>query len=248
MKVGGFSKLSAFLKSIDEGKRDCFVDTSVLFSDTYPLGHYNADSEMAFEALALLSVPAITNQNVRSEFLENHRRVLLAECLVDFYEDFLPSVPINIGEKLKSHRTNIRRKVDEGKDAKLNTNQIKDFRELLRPFAIENVSAWDFICAKYLRHRITPLWNATVAELGINVLTSRANEVTPYLKTKLDWDDAVDLMGKYGIASADAMILNIFFCSTVPILITADVEMARCVLKENQTDKVVFLPDSLSTI
>ncbi|MFZ3231680.1 MAG: hypothetical protein WA160_15840 [Pseudobdellovibrio sp.] len=51
---------------------------------------------------------------------------------------------------------------------------------------------------------------------------------------------------KYGIASADAMILNMFLSSSIPLLITADLEMAHCVLSENRFDKIVFLPDSLA--
>jgi beta-glucosidase/6-phospho-beta-glucosidase/beta-galactosidase len=121
------------------------------------LDRYNTDSELAFEALAEFSVPVLTNQNVRSEFLENHRRVLLAECLVDFYEDYLSDFPLAVSEKLKSHRTSFRRKIDEGRDAKLNPNQIKEFRELLRPIEIKKSSSWDFLCTQYLRHRITPL-------------------------------------------------------------------------------------------
>jgi hypothetical protein len=93
MIVGGFSKLSVFLKSLEKDDRACFVDTSILFSVTYPIDIHNDDSECAFESLAESFVPILTNQNVRAEFLEIHRKVLLAECLVDFYEDYLPDLP-----------------------------------------------------------------------------------------------------------------------------------------------------------
>jgi hypothetical protein len=49
----------------------------------------------------------------------------------------------------------------------------------------------------------------------------------------------------YGIASSDAMILNIFLCSKTPMLLTADLEMAQCAVKESKGTKQVFIPDSM---
>jgi predicted nucleic acid-binding protein len=76
MSIGGFSAFPSFLES--SLTNFCFVDTSILFSATYPLDKFNAESETVFESLAKNNRSILTNQNVRSEFLENHRRVLLA--------------------------------------------------------------------------------------------------------------------------------------------------------------------------
>lgn len=165
---------------------------------------------------------------------------------MDFHEDFADHIPGRLSEKLKSHTTSFRRKTDESKDAKLNPTQIKEFRELFETFQVGEVNAWLFLCRYYLEPRLTPVWDDAVSFLGVSFLTSRANETTPYLNQKVQWEDAVKLMGKYGIASADAMILNMFLSSNIPLLLTSDVEMAKCVLNEVRNDKSVFLPDSLA--
>lgn len=61
----------------------CFVDTSILFSATYGSDVFNSESEAAFDILASAGYSLFTNINVRSEFLENHRRVLIPEILID---------------------------------------------------------------------------------------------------------------------------------------------------------------------
>jgi predicted nucleic acid-binding protein len=83
--VQTFSALSDILKS--EKVSGCFVDTSVLFSATYPLDQFNEECESIFENLAAHDVPIFTNVNVRAEFLENHRRVLIGEALIDFLNE-----------------------------------------------------------------------------------------------------------------------------------------------------------------
>lgn len=52
------------------------------------------------------------------------------------------------------------------------------------------------------------------------------------LDKKPDWEDVVKIMGKYGLASSDAMIVNMFNCSKLSLLLTADMEMARCIVSE----------------
>ncbi len=84
--ICGFKELSSYFAK--EKPIGCFVDTSVLFSQTYPLDLFNEESERAFEVLADHGVSAFTNINVRAEFLENHRRVLIAECLIDILESW----------------------------------------------------------------------------------------------------------------------------------------------------------------
>lgn len=50
-----FSELSDF--SNHENIIGCFVDTTVLFSATYPLDSFNAESESVFEVIVNAQVP-----------------------------------------------------------------------------------------------------------------------------------------------------------------------------------------------
>jgi hypothetical protein len=72
-EIAPFSDLAKHLKSI-ESDPACFVDTSILFSATYDLDAFNTESEVAFDLLAKAGCSIFTNVNVRSEFLENHRK------------------------------------------------------------------------------------------------------------------------------------------------------------------------------
>jgi hypothetical protein len=68
------------------------------------------------------------------------------------------------------------------------------------------------------------------------------------LSGDVNWKGMVDLMGRFGIGSADAMILNLFLSSHFPILLTLDKDMAYCMKKLNPINKLVFLPDSQTTV
>ena len=65
-----FSKLEDILSC--EKIKNCFVDTSVLFSVTYPSDSFNDLTVAAFDCLSDFRISAFTNVNVRSEILEGH--------------------------------------------------------------------------------------------------------------------------------------------------------------------------------
>lgn len=237
-----FSELSNFIKQ--ENIIGCFVDTTVLFSATYPLDSFNTESELVFEVISNQKVLPFTNVNVRAEFLENHRRVLIAECLIDFLEDFDSQMDGVLLEKLKAHRTSYRKKVLEEKSAKMDVGQIKNFRRLLASYSSAKENGWEVFCRDYLNVRLEPIWLGTTDVFDLNFISIRSNDENDFMLTAPQWEQAVSLMGRYGIASSDAMILNMFLCSKIPILLTADLEMAEVANKESKGSKKIFLPDS----
>ena len=106
-------------------------------------------------------------------------------------------------------------------------------------------NGWQKFCHDFLHDKITPIWSETEKELNLNFITLRSQDHSPYLNTNPEWERAVDIMGRYGISSADAMIVNMFLCSKIPLLLTADLEMAECVAKESHGQKRVCVPDSI---
>ncbi|MFN7906417.1 MAG: hypothetical protein ACK5P5_14645 [Pseudobdellovibrionaceae bacterium] len=224
----------------------CFIDTTILFSATYPLDSFNDECEFVFDFLAENQVQIFTNINVRAEFIENHRRALIADCLIDLLEDEGANYDGVLLEKLKSHRTSFRRKVSEEKSAKMDVNQIKTFRRLLAGLH-KNSSGdgWDLFCKKYLLNKIEPLWDAAQEIYQLNFISIRSDDEHPHLNSIPQWKNAEKLVGRYGIASSDAMILNMFLSSKIPVLLTADLEMAEVANKESNGIKKVFVPDSL---
>ncbi|MCB9073339.1 MAG: hypothetical protein H6623_06930 [Bdellovibrionaceae bacterium] len=221
-----------------------FADTTILFSASHPSDIFNTESEKAFEILADYSVPTFASVNVRAEFLENHRRAYIADSLVDFLEDNEKKLAGPLLLKLQTHRKSHRKKVDEGRSTKLDLNQIKSFRLALSEFALENRNGWEILCQDYLKPQLTPVWDETQIEFDLNFISTRANDLSPFLDKLPSWERAVEIMGEYGIASADAMILNMFLCSKIPALLTSDLELAACAARESRGEKYIFVPDS----
>ena len=97
-------KLSDFERSVEKYpqlKQGCIVDTNILFAASYPLDVHNDWADEVFKSLDRFGIPIYTNLNVRSEFLDLQRRVLIPEGLVSFYEDFSEVLEGKIYEKLK---------------------------------------------------------------------------------------------------------------------------------------------------
>ena len=96
--------------------------------------------------------------------------------------------------------------------------------------------------------RLTPIWSAAEQIHEINFISVRSNDENEFLNSTPKWEVAVSLMGRYGLASSDAMILNMFLCSKIPVLLTADLEMAEVADKESKGSKRIFVPDSAITV
>lgn len=98
---------------------------------------------------------------------------------------------------------------------------------------------------RLFKPQLTPIWRYALNQLDFNFISTRSQDRSPFLDELPSWERAVELMANYGIASADAMILNMFLCSKLPILLTADLEMAECATQESSGTKQIFVPDSL---
>ncbi|MBL7670294.1 MAG: hypothetical protein JNM39_07390 [Bdellovibrionaceae bacterium] len=207
MVTGGIKTFSALASYLNTCKEDqaCFVDTSILFSATYDSDAFNSESETAFDLLAEADFSIFTNVNVRSEFLENHRRVLIPEILIDLLVKKGLQLDSALHEKLKSHRTSYQKRVAEEKNTKMDPIQIKMWRRLLLEYSFEGIDGWTLFCRDFLKGKIRRIWQDTEKFFALNFISSRFGEESPYLDQIPTWDNAVDLMERYGLASFDAI-------------------------------------------
>ena len=136
------------------------------------------------------------------------------------------------------------KKVAEEKNTKMDPIQIKMWRRLLLQYSFDGIDGWALFCRDFLTGKIHRIWQDTEKFFALNFISTRAGEVSPHLDRFPNWENAVDLMERYGLASFDAMIVNMFLCSRIQLLLTADLEMADCVSKESKGFKLVFVPDS----
>ena len=239
-------KISDFEKSVEKFpalKQGCIVDTNVLFAGSYPLDVHNDWADEVFRTLSRLNIPVYTNLNVRSEFLDLQRKVLIPEGLVDFYEDFSDSLDGKIYEELKYLKRKAKAATDEERAFKLNDSDIKKFMELFgHEPSLAGPSAWTGFCKSYFAPYIEPVWENAVKNFKINFLGTREIESKEFFERHPSWANMVAILGESGIGSADAMILNLFKESSFSLLITADKAVKNTMLNSSFSGKFVLSP------
>lgn len=237
--IKSFSELPSFLQA--QKPTGCFIDTSILVAATYDLDLFHEDTASAIELIAKAQVPTFTNITVRAEYLEHQRRIIISEGLCDFLEDFQSDLDGRLLLKLQSHRASYRKKIESKQTAKMDVHQIKSFCDLLSSIHTEKGNAWDIFCKNYFYKRITSIWSLVVQHFDLNFISIRSDDEHEFLNSIPTWENATAIMGRHGIGSSDAMILNLFLCSKIPVLITADMQMAKVASIENP-NKIIFVP------
>lgn len=246
--IGGvwrFSQIEQLVENFPDIKNGLMVDTNVIFAGSYELDHFNSEVSKFIADLNNLNIPLFTNVNVRTEFLDLHRRVLIAECLIDMYEVAADDLAPSLSHQLKSLRTRYRKAVDEGRLFKLSDKEIKNFRSLLVQANFGEKDGWDFFCQVYLFDKMTCVWDLAVKEYNLSPLSLREGERSPQIIGDISWYEMVKLVGRYGVGVADAMILNMFLNSSFKVLASADTDAVYCLNKMQESGKLVIVPDSL---
>lgn len=214
-------QLDELVRRYPNFKNGCLLDTNILLSASLTIDPMNEAAELLVRKLANLKIPVYSNVNIRSEFLEIQRRVLIPECLVEFYETAEELEDI-AAQKLKSVQTSYRKALENKKVYKFSDERVKEFRELLSTKPINGKNGWLYFCEKYLAPQISAVWDEVVDLCGLNFIKIREGEVHPLLTSRVSWEGVTDMMGKNGVGSADAMILNLLISSKLELVATAD--------------------------
>jgi hypothetical protein len=243
-------RFSDVLKTVNQNqslKKGCLIDNSILFSASHPPDRFNQESEELFDYFSELKIPLFSNVNIRSEFMNKQRQVMIPEGLSDLYTSTQDEFLIDVRAKLKSAYTTISEARRFGTSYKYDENQIKSWRKFLRKHSIGSQDAWFRFCEDYLQGKIENIWNNTCDEFGINFLSLRQNDNSELIHaSELNWEGMATLVGKYGLASSDAMIVNLFLNSNLCGLVTADEELPYVINHIRPKDKFVIVPDSLA--
>jgi hypothetical protein len=236
-------KTASYQPNIQSG---CFVDTSILFAASYPPDEFNTEAEEIFEFMAEIDIPVFTNVNVRSEFIDQHRRVMIPEGLGDLYSKYGKKLDSILYSKLQSVNTSLTNARNTGKSVKFNEEQIKTWRRTLLARQIKDKDGWLQFCSDFLQNRIEAIWDQTCEELGVNFLTLRnTDQKSDWITGDINWKGMASIVGRFGIGSFDAMIINLFLNSKFPIIITADREFAYVINAIKPDQKFVCIPDKL---
>ncbi len=87
MSVGiwRFSQIKSLAEKLPDVQNGFMVDTNIIFAGSYELDHFNSEVADFLVNVRELEIPLFTNVNIRTEFMDLHRRVLIAECMIDMY-------------------------------------------------------------------------------------------------------------------------------------------------------------------
>lgn len=113
----GYSDFLEVLKTQPGLKRGIVLDTNVLVSGTYDLDIFHEVTKVFVDQVIDNNIPFFCNVNVRSEFLEIHRRIIFTEAILDF-EDVVDKkkLPATLAGKLTNLRTKAERRKKENPD------------------------------------------------------------------------------------------------------------------------------------
>ena len=243
----GYSDFLNVLEKTPKVSKGIVVDTNVLISATYDSDKFYDSTTDFMDLVVENNVPLYCNVNVRSEFLEIHRRIIFTEALLDFYQAAGPSklpapIAIQLGKWTKSNES----KKSSGKaPLKLSEPDLKEIKFALMEISDGGRDLWTAICEDRIGNKLESVWNMVESEFGLNFLTTREEDSTSLVTQTPSWEDAVKLIEKFGISSSDSMIVNIFSCSSLVALATSDKEVAHTIEKISNGNKFCFVPDSL---
>ncbi len=247
MSLWGYSELSDLLLHKPGLKNGVIVDTNILISATYELDDFYEETSAFVELLIQNKIPMFCNVNVRSEFLEIHRRIIFSEAILDFeHQVDKTKLPATLAGKLTTYRSQYERKLKSKPDEapkRLGEREIKDFKLEMAQVQSSKNDLWTELCENQVASQLIDIWNETEADFGLNTLSLREEDQKKHLNQKPDWDNAVALMSKHGLASSDAMIVNIFLSSKFEAIVSSDTDIGISIKKENRHDKICILPD-----
>lgn len=246
-EVLGYSDFLTALNKKPSLKHGLIVDTNVLISATYDSDNFFEPTTQFFDYLSEHEVPIYCNVNVRAEFLEIHRRIIFTEALIDFFREVDRTLlPFDISAQLGKWSANNKKRVDEQRSPlRLSEADIKKIKLGLMQIIDGEKNLWATLCENKIGNKLESLWNETEDELGLNFLSTRNEDSSPLFNSSPEWSDAVKLIERHGLSSSDAMILNMFFCSSLDAIVSSDQEVADIITQSELLEKICFVPDSL---
>ena len=250
MALWGYSELDALLAAHPNAKKGFLVDTNILVAATYELDKYNEIAVKFIDSLADREIPLYCNVNIRAEFLEIHRRIVISESLLDLEEQCnKASLPPNLASELTSYRSAYERKRKTKPDEpprRLSESEIKVFKLMMINVAgNRGDDLWTQFCDNNIGTKIIKLWEETEQDFGLNFLSLRKEDQELHLNRKPDWEDVVKLMSNPALSSADAMIVNMFYASKFEVIASSDVDIGIALKKSLLNDKHAIVPDEL---
>ncbi len=200
MSVIRSKDLLTFLNSNPSMKKGCLVDTNILFAANYSFDRFHEPAIEIFDTLIKERVPRFVNVNVRSEFINLTRKVVIAHALMDAFHAEGKRLPYDVYNKLKSIRKRSLDKENIDSLFRIQDSEIESVRNLfINYYPDQHQDLWDWFCEDHLVGKIASEWNWVEEDFGINFLNLRHAESYYHLIDELRWSDAVSIVERTAI-------------------------------------------------
>lgn len=240
-----FSDIDKFMASFEEPIQGCILDTNFLIAAIYEPHPFHEDAEFLFKKLEEHEIPIHATVSTRAEFIDIQRRIIITEVLMDM---LAPNTKWRITaaqkNELRKHRAWLDSQSGNSDLPILPDKRIKNCKEIFFPTTRSGKDGWIEICKYYLNDALLKSWDEIVDFLGINYIELRESDKNELITEKVSWKNMYKISERTCISSSDAMILNMLNCSVLPLLVSADYDMAYAVIAD-QSEKTILVPNAL---
>jgi hypothetical protein len=234
-------ELAAFLVE-PKNITGCLADTGFLYGFAYLDDRLHAKASEVFDLLADREVGIFANVISRLEFVDLIFRKQVTLGAIQLFEGTNPKTAHqNLYRLLKDIRDKDTFGLKNKQSFKVSEGQLKKLRKELT-LAV-GARAWKNFCDTYVGEMLKNEWSILEQDLGLNFIEIMEGATSGIFTWPLLWGEMVEVMGNHGIRGPDAMIVNLFSKSNLPLLITGDSDFEVCFSDPTleNPNKAVFL-------
>lgn len=221
----------------------CLADTGFLYALAYDDDRLFGQANDLLDLLSDRGASLYANVISRMEFVDLIFRKQVTQGCIQLFSTLKresQGEPIfNLLKDLRDQDTAARR---QRQSYKIDERRLKKLRQNVdQAYGIDD---WKDFCKKFVGSMLVNEWTMIEEDLGLNFVEIMEGNVSELFESPLHWADMVQLMGGHGLRGPDAMIVNLFSKSKLPVLITTDGDFESCFsdpVVSEPSNKVIFL-------
>lgn len=200
----------------------CFADSGFLYALSYDDDQYYERALDIYDLISDGNLPIYANVISRMEFIDLVFRKQVTLGAIQLLDSLGPesfNTPLyRLLRNIRDQNTAVRNKSNQS--FKIGEKHLKELRQRLNEYG--DSKNWLDFCDEYVGSMLKNEWKILEEELGLRFLEIMEGQLGPLFNKPVSWSDMVDLMAEKGIRGPDAMIVNLFSKSKLPLLVTTD--------------------------
>jgi hypothetical protein len=186
-----------------------------------------------------------TTVNMRAEFLDFYRRLIMTENLRDIVDDASAwSLPAKAKAQIQYLSGLLKRREQQGSDPIFTDGQIKAIKSSFSANRFSGHAGWLNLCGSVLKNRLDVV-EENLNQFSIEYISQYIEKQKDLFNAEITWPPAKRLAEQSCMGFSDAMILNAAQCSRFPCIISTDFDIGYAALASPES-KDVIMPDSVA--